>query len=105
MARRVTSCLAAVLATVLLAVPAHADFHLWFPAEFYTNADGSIQFIELMSTDPGQEFLLNHQLQSSHNGDTRTYIFPSNSQAQNNKRSMLLATQEFDDMTGKTIPD
>ena len=39
---------------------AHAAFHLWKIDEIYSNADGSVQFIELKALSGGQQFLAGH---------------------------------------------
>lgn len=52
----------------VLANPAHAFFHLWQVSEVYSNADGSIQFVEFFTTFGSQQFLLNHQLQTLTDG-------------------------------------
>ena len=36
---------------------ARADFHKWEITELFSNADGSVQFIELFTPDDGQELL------------------------------------------------
>lgn len=73
------------LSTLLLAAslggtaPAEASFHLWDVSEVYTNADGSVQFIEFFTTASGQEFLVGHLLQTSTEGVTDSiYTVPGN---------------------------
>lgn len=59
--------------------PAQAAFHLWDVSEVYTNADGSVQFIEFFTTASNQQFLLEHLLQTSTEGVTDSiYTFPEN---------------------------
>ena len=58
---------------------AHATFHLWRITEIYSNADGSVQFIELTALASGQQFLAGHQIQSLQTGSqTRSFTFPAN---------------------------
>jgi serralysin len=49
--------LALLLALCGYAAPALATFHLWHVSEVFSNADGSIQFIEFFTTSGGQQFL------------------------------------------------
>ena len=67
------------IAAALVAQPAAASFHLWEVSEVYTNADGSVQFVEFFTTFAGQEFLLGRELQALTQGvPEMTYTFPSN---------------------------
>lgn len=65
-----------VLAILLLAVSAssHALFHLWTISQVYSNASGTLQFIELTTTAPGQDLLQGHAISSNSN----VFNFPSN---------------------------
>lgn len=57
---------------------AHAAFHLWRISEIYSNADGSVQFIELTALAGGQQFIAGHTITSSQGSQTHSYTFPSN---------------------------
>lgn len=68
---------AAVLAAA--AAPAHATFHEWRITEIYSNASGTIQFIELGLPASGidnESFVAGHTLTDTALG--HTYTFPSN---------------------------
>src|SRR5213083_1693960 len=66
--------LATALTCILAASIARADFHLWRINEVFSNASGSVQFIEFSNTqEDGEEFLSGHVL--STNGGSIT--FPS----------------------------
>jgi PEP-CTERM motif len=55
--------LASLLAAVLLSPASAFSFaHLWAIQEIYTNADGSVQFIELFTTGPSEDFIPNQTL-------------------------------------------
>lgn len=58
--------------------PARADFHLWFITELYSNADGTVQFIELKAYSSGQQFIAGHTITSTQGSTTRSYTFPTN---------------------------
>jgi hypothetical protein len=64
---------------VLLAISgsAHATFHLWSITQLYSNADGTVQFIELKALAGGQEFLGGHTITSSRGSTTHSFTFPS----------------------------
>ena len=58
---------------------AQASFHLWRITEIYSNADGSVQFIELTALAGGQQFIAGHSITSTQPGaQGRTFTFPSN---------------------------
>ena len=88
----------------LLAANANAAFHLWRMTEIYSNADGSVQFLELASPSDGEEFLLNHELVSRVGGDLRIYTFQTNLPSGTGGKTMLIATQGFAAL-GVVTPD
>src|SRR5258708_21976303 len=55
---------------LVVALPVSATFHLWQMSELYSNADGSVQFLELTALTSGQEFVAGDRkstrLNSSH---------------------------------------
>jgi len=57
---------------------AQATFHLWKIEEIYSNADGSVQFIELTALASGQQFIAGHTISSSQGTQTKTFTFPTN---------------------------
>ncbi|HZJ17081.1 MAG TPA: PEP-CTERM sorting domain-containing protein [Chthoniobacteraceae bacterium] len=69
--------LASLLAAVLLAPASAFSFaHLWAIQEIYTNADGSVQFIELFTTAPSEVFMTNQTLKFDINLVTqKTFTF------------------------------
>jgi hypothetical protein len=56
---------------------AHASFHLWRINEIYSNADGSVQFVELTTTSTGQQFLSGHTITCTQGSLTHSYTFPN----------------------------
>ncbi len=80
----------------LAAGAASAAFHLWTMTEIYSNADGSVQFLELLVNANGEHLIGGHALVSSRvGGDTRTYIFPRNTPPDTQRKSLLIATEGF----------
>jgi hypothetical protein len=71
--------LVATSAVVFAAAPVQAAFHLWTITEVYSDASGSLQFIELVDNFGGQNFVggQNFQLSNSGNTITHSYSFPS----------------------------
>ena len=59
------------------AIPASATFHLWYVNEIYSNADGSVQYIEFKAAAAGQQYLKDHILRSSSGSTSKAYTFPS----------------------------
>jgi hypothetical protein len=86
---------------------ARAAFHLWHVKEVFTNADGSVQFIELFNSNPGEQFVINHPLRSNSDGVIKTFTIPSslpNSPSTTNTH-MLIATPAFASLPGAVTPD
>jgi hypothetical protein len=67
-------------ATVLLLAlsgSSYATFHLWRITQLYSNADGTVQFVEFLALASGQEFVSGHTLKSSQGTTTRSYTVPT----------------------------
>src|SRR5215207_5988839 len=58
---------------------ASASYHTWEIAELYSNADGSIQFIQLRETQgfAGENLLAGRTLTATHLGVVKTFVFPN----------------------------
>ena len=85
----------AVLLFWLVAAPAQANFHLWQMNELYSNADGSIQYLELTALAGFQQFLTGHTLQATDGATTRTFTFGSDLPGNTSGHRMLVGTQAF----------
>jgi len=92
----------ALLALLLSPTPARATFHLWDISEIYSNADGSIQFVEFFTNANSQGRLLNHSLLSI--SFENTFTFPSHLPNNTTNRFFLVATPAFATAAGIT-PD
>jgi Ca2+-binding RTX toxin-like protein len=81
-------------------------FHLIHINEIYSNADGSIQFIELIAEGSSETQLAGKTLTVSQAGQpTHTFTFPSNLPNVNTlNKTILIATQGFADL-GLVTPD
>jgi len=82
---------ALALIAVLAGLPASANFHLWQMDELYSNADGSVQFLELTALEGGQEFVQFHTLTAG----GHSFTFPSNLPGDTAGHRMLIGTQGF----------
>jgi hypothetical protein len=103
---RILRVLAWIVAAAF-AIPACASFHLFGIVQLYSNADGSIQFVELkeMTGTNGEQFLSGHTLISTQAGTTHALVFPNNLPSSNTaNRSVLIATQGFATL-GNITPD
>jgi serralysin len=96
------SALAAGLFALCVATPASANFHLWQIEEIFSNADGTIQYVEFFSSSTfDQNLLLHHVLQSLQ--DTTavdSFEFPSNLGTPTRNHFFLLATPAFEAAAG-----
>jgi len=87
--------------------PAFASFHTYQLNELYSNASGSVQFIELVegSGANGQEFLAGHTLSVTQGTTTHTYTFPNDLPSSNTAGThVLIATPAFA-VLGIVTPD
>lgn len=87
----------------LIPAAAAAKAHLWRFEEFFSNADGSVQFIEMRECCGSSEEtrLRTWDVRSTQN----TYLFPGNLTGDTANRYLLLATQSFADLPGAPAPD
>lgn len=96
-----------MLGSLSIAVlPAGAKSHTWRFSEAFSNADGTIQFIELHeSMNLNDETLVpNHVISSTGTGKTYTIPPPNLPMTTANKR-LLFATQGFANLPGAPTPD
>ena len=83
---------------------ARATFHLWQLNEIYSNADGTVQFIELATSAGGQEFLGGHTITSSQGATTHSFTFPSDLPGDTAGKTFLIGTTGFAAL-GLVTPD
>lgn len=89
------------------ASPARASFHLYQINEIYSNADGTIQFVELHESAGvnGENFLAGRTLVSSNGSNQKTFVFPANLPSSATAGTfVLIATQGFANL-GLVTPD
>ncbi len=90
----VTRALALALGVQMAGSSAQAAFHLWNIREIYSNASGSLQFIELFTSTGSQQFVGGQQIVSRNVGNTlqNTFTIPSNLPGDSANRAFLLGT-------------
>ncbi len=84
-----------------LGAPAMAGAHTWNVSEVFSNADGTIQFIELTCPTAAEIFLAGLNVSSN----TNNFFFPSNLVGPTTNKSILLATAGFALLPGAPTPD
>src|SRR5690349_505290 len=99
----IRACLTALAAGGLVQVPAQASFHTFVVNEVYSNASGTVQFIEMRegSNSDFQSFWTGENIASTTNTLTFTHDLPDTSTA---NKYALLATPGFASFAGVT-PD
>lgn len=93
---------------------ARAAFHLWDVTEVYSNADGSVQFIEFFTTTNNQDELFGHDVTSTANTFTIPHDLGTADPEGNPNgggdnatanRHFLIATPAFEAVPGAPTPD
>jgi len=93
------------VALALLVQLARADFHDWTIAEIYSNADGSVQFIELSCPNSGETFLGGVRVWCTSGNRTNVFTFPTDLSGNTEDAKLLLATPGFAAQPGGIVPD
>jgi hypothetical protein len=88
---------------LLAASPAHAKNHLWRFTEVFSNATGTIQFIEMQECCGADEET--EMSATSITSNTATYNFPNDLAGPTGHRWLLVATQGFAHLPGAPAPD
>ena len=106
--RRIVVFSAALLVFALLSDPAHGAFHLWRVNELYSNADGTVQFIELKENlgFNGEHFLANQVITYSGPLGTNTFTFPTDLPSTNTaNKTFVIGTANLSSVPGGLVPD
>lgn len=96
------------LATTLLILEmqnATADFHAWQINEVYSNADGSVQFIEMTCDQSGETALGGQRLYCSRAGQTNVFTVPTDLSGETRNKRLLFATPGFGTLPGGIQPN
>jgi len=85
--------------------PAHAASHQWRFNELFSNADGTVQFIEMQECcGATEEFFLQSKWVTARHVNHQ-YTFRNNLTGNTANKYLLLATQGFADIAGAPTPD
>jgi hypothetical protein len=95
--------LAPLLCIALVAPPAQAAFHLWTFSEFFSSADGSVQFIEMFTTSSSETAATGAQIRTT--SENHVFSFPSVTLPSTTNKHILLATSGFSPLAGSVTPD
>jgi hypothetical protein len=87
------------------AASAEAAFHQWAIKEVYTNADGSVQFVELFTTAPREGLLTTHDIVITSDGVAKTVTFNHDLAGSTASKHFLVATPGFGSIAGGVTPD
>jgi len=84
-------------------VPTLSGVHLWRVKEIFSNADGTIQFIEIATCcgSTTENFLSGQALSSN----SHSFSFPGNTAGSTLNKHVLLATSSFTGLPGAPVPD
>lgn len=86
--------------------PAGAAFHLWSIAEVFSNADGSIQYIEFTTASNSQHLVGAHDIITTSGGLMRTFTIPADlPHSRTGGRRFIVATPGFSRLPGGVVPD
>src|SRR5262245_590795 len=86
----------ALLLGLLYPLPAQAFFHLWDFSEFFSDADGSVQFIELHTASAGETFATGVDIRSN----SKVFTFDHNLSGSTANKDLLVATAGFGSLPG-----
>ena len=80
-------------------------FHLWHVKEVFSNADGSVQFVEMFDSFSNENFVTGFTLSSNSDGVIKNFVFPGDPDGNSANKHMLIATSGFGLLTGAVTPD
>ena len=98
----------ALVACLFVAAAAHpcfAAFHLWDIKEVFSNQDGTVQFIELFTTNGSERFLDNHVITATSDGNAVSFVLDHNLVGSTANKHFLIATAGFAALAGGVAPD
>ena len=95
----------AVVGVLFMGARAHAAFHLWEFRELFSNADGTVQFIELFNAFDFEELAFGETFRATQGANTHDFVFPSDTPAPTANHHLLLATAAFASLPGAVTPD
>jgi hypothetical protein len=97
--------IAALAGAMSCAAVSQAAFHQWEIKEVFTNADGTVQFVEFFTTEPGEGFLNTHNLIVTSDGVAKEFVLNHNLTNPTTDKHFLIATAGFAALAGGVAPD
>ncbi len=79
-------------AALALATPAQAGFHLWTIREVYTDASGTLQFIEFFTGSGSQQFVGGQSITVSSGGTNHVFTIPSSLPSDSASHAFMIGT-------------
>jgi len=104
LARHLVCGAALGMTAVMITSPAQAAFHLWNIREIYSDASGSLQFIEFFTSSGSQQFTGGQQVRVSSGALNMTFTLPSNLPGDTANHAFLMGTAGLQAAGGPT-PD
>ncbi len=103
MTSKLQALFSGIISLLMLASPALAGSHLWRIAEVYSNADGTIQFIELkeIGGSSGEWHLLGRWFMT----DNNLFVMPNNLDGDTAYKTFLMGTESYAAQPGVPAPD
>jgi hypothetical protein len=102
---RFAMLLAALVGLALAATSTQAAFHQWSIAEVFSNVDGSVQFIELVSAGPAETVANNAEIRTTFANPDKVFDFPGDLIGNTLNKRLLIATPGFASLPGAVTPD
>jgi hypothetical protein len=84
---------------------ANAAVHFWQVREVFTNAAGTVQFVEMFDAVPGETFTQGSILRANSGGTIKDFVFPSNLTKDTQNKALLIATSDLGQLPGGVVPD
>jgi len=93
------------LLMLVFSASGHAAFHIVQINEVYSNASGTVQFVEIQMLAAGQNQFGGQMLTSSSGGNSNVFTFPNNLANATSGDSVLIGTQGYAALPGVPAPD
>jgi hypothetical protein len=100
--RTVAGALALAAATAAIPAPSHAAHHLWKLTQIFSNASGSVQFVQLFTSDPSETNVDGFTITTS---SGHSFSFGSNLGGTTSNKWILVATGGLENLPGGVKPD
>ena len=99
--------LVCLVAGLFVAQSARATFHTWIVNEIYSNADGSVQFIEMRESlgFNGENLLATHFIQCVSGTLTNSFTFPTNLPVNTANKTFVIGTANLASIPGGVPPN